>query len=353
MGHVDIPRLRAGHNGGAFWSVFWPCPANGTDYSDANYASTVQSTYQQIDLINRLKSAYPDVFALRAGDSSTALTSFKNGQLISPLGIEGLHQIGNSPSNLRVYYELGVRYATLTHNCGNRYADAALWENPLHKAPAVWKGVSPPGQDLVREMNRLGMIVDLSHTSVDTMVDVLGGNPEKWTGSRAPVIFSHSSAFSVCPHPRNVPDHVLRLVKERNSLVMVNFSPDFVSCKESGREDGLPDFDEENATLEHVVDHIVYIGELIGYDHVGLGSDFDGIPSTPRGLDDVSKFPDLVAELLRRGVSDKDAAKVVGGNLLRVWKAVDAVAKKLKKEGVPILEDELEPLTEQVVMLDV
>jgi membrane dipeptidase len=302
--------------------------------------------------MNRLKSAYPDVFAPHAGDSSTALTSFQNGQLISPLGIEGLHQIGNSPSNLRAYHELGVRYATLTHNCGNRYADAALWENPLRKAPVVWKGVSPEGQDLVREMNRLGMIVDLSHTSVDTMVDVLGGNPDKWTGSRAPIIFSHSSAFAVCPHPRNVPDHVLQLVKERNSLVMVNFSPDFVSCKESGREDGLPDFDEQNATLEHVVDHIVYIGELIGYDHVGLGSDFDGIPTTPRGLDDVSKYPDLVAELLRRGVSDEDAGKVVGRNLLRVWKDVDEVTKKLRKEGVPVLEDELEPLTEEAVMLD-
>jgi membrane dipeptidase len=241
----------------------------------------------------------------------------------------------------------------LTHNCGNRYADAALWENPLRKAPAVWKGVSPEGQDLVREMNRLGLIVDLSHTSVDTMVDVLGGNPDKWAGSRAPVIFSHSSAFAVCPHPRNVPDHVLQLVKERNSLVMVNFSPDFVSCKESGREDGLPDFDEENATLEHVVDHIVYIGELIGYDHVGLGSDFDGIPSTPKGLDDVSNFPELVAELLKRGVSDKDASKVVGGNVLRVWREVEEVAKKLQKEGVPILEDDLEPFTEdEMVMSD-
>jgi membrane dipeptidase len=280
------------------------------------------------------------------------LASFKNGQLISPLGIEGLHQIGNSPSNLRAYHALGVRYATLTHNCGNRYADAALWENPLRKAPAVHKGVSPAGHELVGEMNRLGMIVDLSHTSVDTMLDVLGGNPDKWTGSRAPVIFSHSSAFAVCPHPRNVPDHVLQLVKKTGSVVMVNFSPDFVSCKESGREDGLPDFDEEKATLEHVVDHIVYIGELIGYEHVGLGSDFDGIPSTPKGLDDVSKFPDLVAELLRRGVSDGDAGKVVGGNVLRVWGAVDEVAKRLQKEGAPVLEDDLEPMTGEALQLD-
>lgn len=200
-------------------------------------------------------------------------------------------------------------------------------------------------------MNRLGMIVDLSHTSVDTMLDVLGGNPEKWEGSRAPVIFSHSSAFAVCPHPRNVPDHVLELVKRTGSLVMVNFSPDFVSCRESGREDGLPDFDEENATLEHVVDHIVYIGELIGYEHVGLGSDFDGIPTTPKGLDDVSKFPDLVAELLRRGVGDADAGKVVGGNLLRVWGEVDEVAARLQKEGTPVLEDDLKPMEGEVLKL--
>jgi membrane dipeptidase len=240
-----------------------------------------------------------------------------------------------------------VRYATLTHNCGNRFADAALWERPLRKAPPVWRGVSPEGRRLVREMNRLGMIVDLAHTSVDTMLDVLGAGKkleggEAWEGSRAPVIFSHSSAFAVCPHPRNVPDKVLDLVKERRGLVMVNFNPEFVSCVEApDRDDGLPEYYPKNATLHQVVRHVVHIGERIGYEHVGLGSDFDGIEQTPEGLEDVSKFPDLVAELLRQGVSDEDAAKVAGGNLLRLWREVDAVAEEMQKAGEPVLEDEL------------
>jgi membrane dipeptidase len=194
-------------------------------------------------------------------------------------------------------------------------------------------------------MNRLGMIVDLSHVSPDTMLDVLGGN-SSWPGSAAPPIFSHSSAYAICPHPRNVPDNVLQLVKARNSLVMVNFNPDFISCISASppKRNGLPDFYPQNSTLGHVVDHIVYIGELIGYDHVGLGSDFDGIPTTPMGLDDVSKFPGLVAEMLRRGISDADASKVIGGNLLRVWAEVDAVASKMQADGEMPLEDDLPSL---------
>lgn len=350
MGHVDLPRLRAGMNGGAFWSVFWPCPSKGQDYSDDNYTPIVQGTYQQIDLVSRLKTAYPKDFSpISPVDSHHALSAFKKGQLISPLGVEGLHQIGNYVANLRNYHALGVRYATLTHNCGNRYADAALWENPTRKAPPQWGGVTPAGHALIHEMNRLGMIVDLSHTSVDTMVDVLGGGEGKngWKGSKAPVIFSHSSAYSVCPHPRNVPDHVLELVKKRNSLVMVNFAPDFISCVAApDREDGLPDFYPANSTLEHVVTHILHIGNLIGFNHVGLGSDFDGIQSTPKGLDDVSFYPALVAEMLKRGVSDEDAARVVGGNILRVWKDVEEVAAEMQAAGEPVLEDDLPSLRE-------
>jgi membrane dipeptidase len=190
-------------------------------------------------------------------------------------------------------------------------------------------------------MNRIGMIVDLSHVSANTMRDVLGGSPD-WDGSIAPPIFSHSSAYSVCPHPRNVPDDVLQLVKQRNSVVMVNFAPNFVSCVTNPENpEGLPKFFPANSTLEHVVTHIVYIGSLIGYEHVGLGSDFDGIPTTPKGLEDVSKFPDLVAELLRRGVSDEDAAKVVGGNVLRVWRDVENVAREMQNAGEQPLEDKL------------
>ena len=310
----------------------------------------VQATLHQIDVVNRLKAAYPDVFSPSV-NGTTAPDAFKKGQLISPLGIEGLHQIGNSVANLRQFYDLGVRYATLTHNCGNKYADAAIWENPTHKAPPFWGGVTSDGRHLINEMNRIGMIVDLSHTSVDTMVDVLGGR-EGWDGSKAPIIFSHSSAYTVCPHPRNVPDHVLKLVKEKNSLVMINFAPTFVSCIDTGAENGIPDFYEPNSTLSHVVTHILHIGNLIGFDYVGLGSDFDGIPTTPEGLDDVSSYPDLVAELLERGVSDEDAAKVVGGNLLRVWKDVDEVALKLQAAGEPVLEDDLPSLRSASASLD-
>lgn len=272
------------------------------------------------------------------------MAAFKKGQLISPLGVEGLHQIGNSVANLRRFYDLGVRYATLTHNCPNRYADSAIWSNPTRKAPSFWGGVSPEGKQLIHEMNRIGMIVDLSHTSVETQLHVLGGGKDGWEGSKAPIIYSHSSAYSVCPHPRNVHDEVLQLVKERNSIVMVNFAPDFVSCTEGNNENGLPDFYPANSTLAHVAKHVMYIGDLIGYDYVGFGSDFDGIPSTPAGLDDVSKYPDLVAELLNQGVSDEDVAKVVGGNILRVWKDIDAVALDLQAKGTPSLEDDLPAL---------
>ncbi|KAI0120059.1 dipeptidase [Nemania sp. FL0031] len=341
--HVDLPRLKEGQNGGAFWSVFTPCPANGSDYSDENYAASVQLTLQQIDLMTRLQAAYPDTFSGLV-DSAAAKAAFKQGKLISPLGIEGLHQIGNSVANLRRFHALGVRYATLTHNCGNVFADAALWENPFHKAPSYWGGVSPKGRQLVNEMNRIGMIVDLSHVSVDTMLDVLGDREEKWAGSKAPVMFSHSSAYALCPHPRNVPDRVLQLVKKSNSIVMVNFSPDFISCVDNNNPNGVPDLYPANNTLSHVADHITYIGDLIGYDHVGLGSDFDGIQSTPEGLDDVSKYPDLIAELLRRGVSDADAAKVAGANILRVWADVEKVAAKLQARGEPVMEDDLPKL---------
>ncbi|KAI2641827.1 putative dipeptidase [Hypomontagnella submonticulosa] len=335
--HVDLPRLREGQNGGAFWSVYTPCPENGTDFSEENYAASVQLTLQQIDLMTRLQNAYPKDFSGIPVDSHSAVAAFKKGKLISPLGIEGLHQIGNSVANLRRYYSMGVRYATLTHNCGNIFADAALWESPTRKAPPVWGGLSPKGKELVREMNRIGMLVDLSHVSVDTMRDVLAI-------SEAPVMFSHSSAYAVCPHPRNVPDDVLHLVSGTNSIVMINFAPDFISCVDKDAENGIPEFFPENNTLSQVADHITYIGELIGYDYIGLGSDFDGIPAGPEGLEDVSKYPDLIAELLRRGVSDKDAAKIAGGNILRVWGEVEKTARILQEDGVPVLEDDLKSI---------
>ncbi|EED16937.1 membrane dipeptidase GliJ [Talaromyces stipitatus ATCC 10500] len=344
-GHVDAPRLADGQVGGTFWSVFVPCPADGLDFSKQNYAESVRTTYEQVDVMTRIQEEFKGILSA-SPNGTTALDEFRRGKVISPLGIEGLHSIGNSLTHLRAFYKLGVRYATLTHNCHNIYADAALVEIPgggIKKADPVWDGVSEQGKILVSEMNRLGMIVDLAHVSEATMRDVLGAGKDDWIGSQAPVIFSHSSTHALCPHPRNPTDEILKLVKKTDSVVMVNFYPQFISCTASDREDGLPDFYPPNATLSHVANHIMHIGNLIGFDYVGLGSDFDGIESTPKGLEDVSKYPDLIAELLRRGVSDADAAKVAGGNLLRVWKKVDEVALKLQTEGALPAEDDIPP----------
>jgi membrane dipeptidase len=306
--------------------------------------TVVRLTLDALDLYNRLGQSYPKYFT-PSSNSSEALKAFKEGRLISPTAIEGLHQIGNSLSTLRLYHQLGVRYATLTWNCHNKYADAALETGPNFEttvAKPYWHGLSPDGRDLLKEMNRLGMLVDLAHVSKDTMKDALVGNGDgTWNGSLAPPIFSHSSAFAICPHPRNVPDDILQYVKQRNSVVMVNFSPTFISCTPGDSASDLPKFYPPNATLHQVVRHIRHIGELIGYDHVGIGTDYDGIDSTPVGLEDVSKFPDLVAELLHQGVSDEDAGKIVGRNLLRVWKEADEVAAKLQKHTLP-LEDDVE-----------
>ncbi|KAH8731372.1 dipeptidase 1 precursor [Phaeosphaeriaceae sp. PMI808] len=336
--HVDIPRLDAGLQGGAFWSAFWPCPSgNGTDFSDARYSSIVRATLEQLDLFHRLGQQYPKYFT-PSGSSAEALKNFKEGRLISPTAIEGLHQIGNSISTLRLYHQLGVRYATLTWNCHNSYADAAITGNSI--ATPYWHGISPAGRDLVKEMNRLGMLVDLSHVSQDTMRDALVGKGNgSWSGSLAPPIFSHSSAYAICPHPRNVPDDILQMVKQRKSVVMVNFNPGFISCKAGKSPTDFPEFVPENSNLQQVVKHIKHIGELIGYDYVGIGTDYDGIDSTPVGLEDVSKFPDLIAALLESGVSDEDVAKIAGRNVLRVWQEADQVAKNLQKTMLPLEDD--------------
>ena len=193
------------------------------------------------------------------------------------------------------------------------------------------------------------MLVDLSHVSEDTMIDALvgredafDGQGQPWKGSLAPPMFSHSSIHALCPHPRNVPDHVLSLVQQRNSIVMINFTPDFISCTAptSLSPDGLPVPEPEHATLERVIEHIMYVGEKIGYDHVGIGTDYDGMDSTPAGLEDVSKMPHLVAELLRRNVTEQDVVKIVGGNILRVWGQADQIGRELRAKGMLPLEDE-------------
>jgi membrane dipeptidase len=332
--NVDLPRLTSGMVGGAFWSAFVVCPENAaTDFSDQTYAEAVSHTLSQIDLIHRLQAQYPSNFTSATTPLSTALTKFHSSRsLISPISIEGLHQIPQSAplSTLRLYYLLGVRAATLTWNCHNAFADAALiWsKGTAAVAPYHRGGLTPAGREVVHEMNRLGMLVDISHTSYWTQKAVLSNNT-----SAAPVIFSHSSAFSLCQHPRNVQDDILELVKETESLVMVNFSPDFISCLPPPDSLTLPEFYEKNNTLHQVARHMVYIGKKIGYDYVGLGSDYDGMgPVTPKGLEGVDKYPDLIAELLKMGVSDKDASKIVGGNLLRVWMKAEEVAKQLQKE---------------------
>ena len=342
---VDIPRLRDGMAGGAFWSAFVPCPPNASyDFQDSVYAEATSQTLTQIDLLHRLAAVYPAIFPPPTLSPSSLLSSFRNNHtLLSPLSIEGLHQIPPSSSlaTLRLYRSLGVRAATLTWNCHNAFADAALITEPSKNYETIVapptpgrNGISDRGRQVIKEMNRLGMLVDLSHTSVNTQRAVLSGKGK----SRAPVIFSHSSAFAVCPHPRNVQDEILELVKETESVVMVNFSPGFVSCLPPAEEGGLPDgVYGNNNTIEQVMRHISYIGEMIGWDYVGIGSDYDGMgDQTPRGLESVSNFPDLVKGLLKEGVGDRDVSKVVGGNLLRVWEAAEEVGRVMREEeGVP------------------
>jgi len=342
--HVDLPRLKNGKVGGAFWSAFVPCPANASyDFSDSVYGESVSVTLSQVDLLRRLQTYYPDIFSPATSSVGDALSLFhQNRSLISPISIEGLHQIPQtSPfSTLRLYHSLGVRAATLTWNCHNAFADAALIPSNdtgvTIPAPPYRNGLTPAGRRVIKEMNRLGILVDLSHTSYWTQKAVLTDNT-----SLAPVMFSHSSAFTICPHPRNVHDDILDLVRATNSIVMINFSPDFISCLPPPNSSVLPEFFAKNNTLHQISRHIVYVGERIGYDHVGLGSDFDGMLLTPEGMDGVDKFPHLVAELLKMGVSDADARKVVGGNILRVWKAAEDVSKKMHEDGVLEAEDEV------------
>lgn len=310
------------------------CPEHaGDDFSDQEYSSAVVHTLSQIDLIRRLQAEYAGNFTSAETPLSGQLANFhKSKSMISPISLEGLHQIPQTAplSTLRLYYTLGVRAVTLTWNCHNAFADAAListW-NETTVAPYHRSGLTPAGREVVREMNRLGMLIDISHTSYWTQKAVLSNNT-----SAAPVIYSHSSAFALCPHPRNVHDDILELVKQTGSLVMVNFSPGFISCLPPPNEMVLPEFYEKNNTLHQVARHVMYIGEKIGYDYVGLGSDFDGMGKlTPKGLDGVDKYPDLIAELLRLGVSDRDAGKIAGGNLIRVWEKADGIAKKLQRE---------------------
>ncbi|GIW89347.1 MAG: dipeptidase [Isosphaeraceae bacterium] len=317
-GHTDIPRLREGGLKAQFWSVYIP----------GDHPHPARTVIEQIDLVYRMIDKYSDVFelALTADDVERIAAS---GKIAGLIGIEGGVAIENSLPMLRAFHRLGARYMTLTHNQTLDWADAAT-DEPRHD------GLSPFGEEVVREMNRLGMLVDLSHVSPAVMDDVL-------RISTAPVIFSHSSAYAIAPHPRNVPDEILRRLPANGGVVMVNFFPGFV-VKETAtalvdarrrlRAEHPDDpaayaaaldawFETEapklpRGTVADVADHIDHIVQLAGIDHVGIGSDFDGISSTPSGLEDVSCYPNLTAELLRRGYSEADLKKILGGNILRV-----------------------------------
>jgi len=344
-GHTDLARLRAGRVGGQFWSVYIPGEAdayapNGTVTGRPGYARV---QLEQIDVARRTIARYPDAlaFTTRANEAAPAMRA---GRVASFLGMEGGHAIENSLGALRAYHDLGVRYMTLTHNVTLDWADAAL-DSARHG------GLTRFGEEVVREMNRLGMLVDLSHTSDATASDAL-------RVSAAPVIWSHSSARARNDHPRNVPDSLLARVAANGGVVMVTFVGSFVSpavrahgeranaeaarlraqpgVTDDGVRAGMARWRAANptprATLAQVADHVDHVRRVAGADHVGLGGDFDGTSDLPVGLEDVSKYPALIAELARRGWSEADLRKLTGENVLRALARAEQVAARLQRE---------------------
>ena len=313
---TDIERLRKGGVGGQFWSVYTPSTMMGKE--------ATRVTMDQIDTVHRMTRQWPEMFqlALTADDVERV---FKSGRIASMIGMEGGHSIDNSLAALRMFHALGARYMTLTHSLNLAWADSAT-DKPEHG------GLTKFGEEVVREMNRLGMLVDLSHVSPDTMADAL-------RVTEAPVIFSHSSARAICNVPRNVPDNVLQMVTKNGGVVMVTLVPGFISqsvadfnAKPEAERKGLT---APRATLSQVADHIDHIRKVAGIDHIGLGGDFDGITDVVQGLEDVSKYPDLTAELLKRGYKDEDVKKVLGLNILRVMRQAEKVAAGVQKTRQP------------------
>jgi membrane dipeptidase len=329
---TDIPRLRQGGVGAQFWSVYVPASLAGQQ--------AVTATLEQIDIVHQVIARYPDDLAL-ALTADDVQRIFLQGKIASLIGMEGGHSIDSSLGALRMFARLGARYMTLTHSKNTPWADSAT-DAPEHG------GLSAFGEDVVREMNRLGMLVDMSHVSEATMEDVL-------RVTSAPVIFSHSSARALCDHPRNVPDAILRQLPKNGGVVMVSFVPGFTTPEaaawdtaqeaEAGRLRALKPADEAAVkagldawmashprpavTVAQVADHVDHVRKVAGIDHVAYGSDFDGISSAPSGLEDVSRFPALTAELLRRGYTELEAKKVLGLNLMRVMRAAEAAAARM------------------------
>ncbi|KAI2699501.1 hypothetical protein CBS147332_8387 [Penicillium roqueforti] len=317
VGHVDIKRLREGKSGGAFWSVYIDCPDSDDFTDDAVHLETLRDTLQQIDLVHRLVDLYSDHMGL-VDRASDIMRLFTDGKFASLIGVEGLHQIANSSSVLRLYHKLGVRYVTLAHNKNNLYADSATAISPAHD------GLSSNGELIVREMNRIGMIIDLSHTSESVMHQVLDI-------SKAPVIFSHSSTASIVPHPRNVPDAILEKLKANKGVIMITFIP------------SLAHIDPTQGNMDHVIDHIMHVGQKIGYDHVGLGSDYDGMFNAVKGIENVALYPHLVRRMLERGIARSDVEKIIGLNVIRVLNDVE-VQSASSKSQVPIMQDGVKQL---------
>ncbi len=335
---TDIARLRAGGVGGQFWSVYVPVELTGQ--------SAVTATLEEIDTVHQMTQRYPETFelALTADDIERI---FKQGRIASLIGMEGGHSIDNSLAALRMFYRLGARYMTLTHAKNTAWADSAT-DDPK------FGGLAAFGEEVVREMNWLGMLVDLSHVSPETMEDAI-------RVSQAPVIFSHSSARALTDVPRNVPDSVLRLLPKNGGVVMVTFVPGFLdravaawnklqdaehdrltklfptdtAAVTRGVDEWVAAHPAPRATLSEAADHIDHIRKVAGIDHIGLGSDFDGITQVPQGLEDVSKYPSLIAELLRRGYKDDEIEKILGQNILRVMREVEKVSKRLQSERGP------------------
>ena len=327
--HTDLARMKQGGVGAQFWSAWVAFDPD---------RSTLPRFLEQIDLIHRLVEAYPDELEMVASASDLERARAR-GRIACMIGVEGGHAIDDSLAALRLFHRLGVRYLTLTHTETTTWADSST-DAPRHD------GLSPFGEEVVREMNRLGMLVDLSHVSVATMEDAL-------RVTSAPVICSHSSADALASHPRNVPDAMLRAIAANGGVVMINFFPGFVVASSAATlREGLARKHELMAsgvkgealskamsdwrakialargTVEDVCDHVEHVARVAGVDHVGLGSDFDGIPVTPLGLEDASKYPAITAELLARGWSEADVRKLLGGNVLRALRQAEEVAAR-------------------------
>ncbi|MEJ7705342.1 MAG: dipeptidase [Geodermatophilaceae bacterium] len=335
--HTDIPKLREGGVGAQFWSVYVP----------ATLPDPVTATLEQIDAVHAMVARYPETFGL-AGTADELRAVAAAGRVASLLGAEGGHSIDCSLGTLRSLYALGVRYLTLTHNDNIPWADSAT------DVSAVG-GLTPFGQEVVREMNRLGMLVDCSHVAPDTMRAAL-------RVSESPIMFSHSSSRALCDHPRNVPDDVLESLAANGGVCMVTFVPKFVdqACADwqaesdeaaqaagidirslqasdafdAGWEVGHP---RPVARLDQVADHIEHVRDVVGIDHVGIGGDYDGTTVLPAGLEDVSCYPALVSELVDRGWSEPDLAAVLGGNAIRVLRAAEDTARLLQGRRSPSL----------------